>query len=545
MYDKRLPPEKVVSLIKNNMTLALCGFTLIGACETFLRTLENHYLSHGNPKNLTLIHAAGHSDKVNGIEHLSHKGLVKRIIGSHWGLAPRWGKLIHNNEVEAHCLSQGQLTHLFRAMAAGKPGNISKVGLGTFLDPRIEGGRINDKAKESEALIDILTIDDEEYLFYKEIPIDVCVLRGTTADEFGNVTMEDEALKLEALSIAQATKRYGGTVIVEVKHYAKYGTLHPKQVVIPGVFVDHVIIAKDPINNHRQTSSTFFDPRYSGDLRIPVDVIKPIPLNVRKVIGRRAVKELHPCAVVNLGTGIPGDTIGPVSSEEGILDDIILTVESGTIGGIPMGGTDFGITINADAIIEHAYQFDFYNGRGVDITFMGAAEIDSHGNVNVSKFGTRTVGCGGFIDITQNAKKVVFCSTFTTGGLKVDIQGGKLHILNEGKLRKFVNDVGHITFSGKVGLQNEQEVIYVTERAVFKLTPQGLMLTEVAPGIDIEQDILAHMGFTPVISPDLKKMDYRIFEDGAMGIRGEFLEALNNNKEFGVLFKNEKEEVKQ
>ncbi|MGE6613521.1 acyl CoA:acetate/3-ketoacid CoA transferase [Peribacillus sp. NPDC076916] len=528
--NKKTNAQTIVSSIKNESTLALCGFTLMGACETFLKELEESFLKKGYPNNLTVIHAAGHSDRKNGIERLAYKGLVSKIIGSHWGLAPKWGELINNNEVEAHCLPQGQLTHLFRAMAGGKPGNFSKVGIGTFVDPRIEGGRINEKAKQNDSYVDLISIQGEEYLFYKEVPIDLCVIRGTTADEFGNVTMEEEALKLEALSIAQATKRYGGKVIIQVKNYVKRGTLSSKDVVIPGIYVDDILLAEDPLQDHRQTACSHYNPVFSGWLKEPLEEIDALPLDIRKIIGRRAVKELFPGAIVNLGTGIPGDTVGPVSEEEGILGDINLTVESGAIGGQPLGGTDFGITRNAEAIIEHPYQFDYYTGRGVDITYMGTAEVDFQGNANVSKFGSKTVGCGGFIDITQNARKVVFCSTFTAGGCEVVIKDKKIKIAREGKFRKFKELIGQITFSGEFSKNKNQEVLYITERAVFQLTQDGLMLIEIAPGVDINRDILAQMDFEPIISSELKEMDSEIFSEDKMAFREQFFESGFNQK---------------
>lgn len=522
MINKVISAQSAVDFIQNGSTISVVGFTLMGACETILKEIESRFLEKRTPSQLTLIHCAGHSDRVNGIQHLAHKGLVQRIVGSHWGLAPKWGELIHNNDVEAHCLPQGQMTHLFRSMASGKIGNFSKVGLGTFIDPRIEGGVMNDKAKQAGSFVEIIEVKGEKHLFYNAIPVDVAIIRGTTADENGNVAMEDEAIKLEAISVAQAVKRYGGKVIVQVKHLARRGSLHPKQVVVPGIFVDAIVLAEDPVHEHRQTSSTFFDPVYSGDLKVAESTLDPIPLTVRKIIGRRGVMELYPQAVVNLGTGIPGDTIGPVASEEGILQDIILTVESGVIGGVPAGGTDFGIGINAEAIIEHPYQFDYYNGAGVDITYMGTAEIDAQGNVNVSKFGTRAVGCGGFIDITQPAKKVVFVGTFTAGGLEIEIKDGKLKIVREGKNKKFLNQVRQITFSGQYARENQQPVYVVTERAVFRLVPSGVELIEYAPGIDIQEDILAHMEFKPIISPYLKEMPSEIFKDQVMNFKDLF-----------------------
>ncbi|WP_085524469.1 acyl CoA:acetate/3-ketoacid CoA transferase [Tuberibacillus sp. Marseille-P3662] len=519
MKNKLLSTKSAVNMISNETTLCTVGFTLMGASETILKEIERRYLETGLPKDITLMHSAGQSDRESGIQHLAHKGLVKRIIGSHWGLAPKWGELINNNAVEAHCIPQGQLAHLFRAMASGKPGSFSRVGLNTFIDPRVEGGIMNELAYQSGSLMQIVNILGEEYMFYHSIPIDIAIIRGTTADEYGNITMEDEAIKLEALSVAQAVKRYGGKVIVQVKNIARKGTLNSRNVEVPGIYVDAVVQTEDPLTDHRQTSSFFFNPVYSGSVKEAASTLNPIPLTLRKVIGRRGVMELYPDATVNLGTGIPGDTIGPVASEEGILDDVLLTVESGAIGGIPEGGMDFGITKNADAIIEHAYQFDYYNGVGVDITYMGAAEVDQYGNVNVSKFGTKAVGCGGFIDITQPAKKVVFLGTFTAKGLEVDVNDGELKITKEGTKKKFINHVGQITFSGEYARNREQPVYFVTERAVFQLSFKGLELIEYAPGIDVEKDIISQMDFKPHISPELKPMPTELFKDSLLNIK--------------------------
>ncbi|TVY02418.1 acyl CoA:acetate/3-ketoacid CoA transferase [Paenibacillus cremeus] len=520
--NKILKAKAILPYLKEGSTLATVGFTLMGACGTILNEIERSFLETGFPNNLTLLHGAGQCDRVNGLQRLAHKGLIKRIIGAHWGLAPKWGELIHNNEVEAYCLPQGQLVHLFRAMASGKPGNFSKVGLGTFVDPRVEGGKINDRSRQGEDIVEVLTLHNEEYLYYKSQPIDVAIIRGTTADESGNVTMEEEAIKYEALSVAQAAKSNGGKVFVQVKYIAKNGDLHPKQIVIPGIFVDGIVVAENPIEEHRQSSSYYFEPVYAGDIRVPESESAPLPLNVRKVIGRRACMELFPGAIVNLGTGIPGDTLGPIATEEKINGEITLTIESGVIGGIPEGGIDFGITKNAIAIIEHGSQFDYYNGSGVDVTFMGMAEADSDGNVNVSKFGTKTVGCGGFIDITQPAKKVVYCATFTAGGLEVAIDNGNLRIEKEGIARKFLKKVNQITFSGHYARKNNQPVLFVTERAVFELRKEGIVLIEIAPGIDLEKDILDLMDFRPIVSDKLKMMDPRIFRDEPIGLCDDF-----------------------
>ena len=517
--SKLLSKEEAINLIQDGDTVVTAGFSLSGAVETLFKELKNKFSNEGSPTDLTLVHSAGISDRVLGIEHIADKGLFSRLIGPHWGNAPKWNDLIINNEVEAHCLPQGQMTHLMRAMASGKPGLFSKVGLGTFIDPRIEGGLMNEKARKKGSLVDVISIKDEEYLFYNSFPVNVALLRGTTADENGNITMEDEAIKLEALSVAQAVKRYGGKVIIQVKNTAANGTLQPKDVVIPGIYVDAVVVSDNPQIDHKMTANYFYNPVYSGIIKEPQGAMGTSELSLKKVIGRRGAMEITKDAIVNLGIGIPGDTIGPVASEEGLWDEMVLTVESGPIGGIPQGGNDFGTTKNAEAIIEHAYQFDHYTGTGVDITFMGTAQVDGFGNVNVSKFGPRVVGCGGFIDITQPAKKVVFLATFTAKGLEVEIKDGKLKIIQEGSVRKFVNHVDQITYSGKYGSDHNQPVLYVTERAVFQLVDGGVELIEYAPGIDVEKDIINQMGFMPKISSNLKEMPRELFLPGKIGIK--------------------------
>jgi len=514
-----LTSKEAVEWIKDEARVALVGFTMLGVAEDVLQQIEQSFLEKGTPRNLTIIHAAGQSDTKNGIEHLAHEGLVKRIIGSHWGLAPRMTKLIYENKVEAYALPQGRIANLYKAMAGGAPGLLSSIGLGTYVDPEIEGGKVNERTRKCEDIVERVRIGDKTYLLYKQVPIDVVLIRGTCADEKGNISMEEETVKLEALSAALATRRFGGKVIVQVKWLTKEGSLHPKKIVVPGIFVDAVVLARNQEVTHRQTATSFYDPSFCGDIKAPEITFQPIPLNLRKIIGRRAILEITPGATVNLGTGIPGDTIGPIAAEEGILPHLILTVESGTIGGIPGGGVDFGLSRNPDAVINHMDQFDFYTGCGVDITFMGAAEVDREGNVNVSKFGDRVAGCGGFIDITQMAKKTVFCFSFTVGKMAIETSDGKLKILQDGEPAKFLPRVNHITFSGKRAKSMGQKVFYVTERAVFELRPEGLTLIEIAPGVDLEKDILGKMRFKPKIAPRLKEMDTKIFSEEPMGIR--------------------------
>jgi propionate CoA-transferase len=528
-----LKAEQAVDLIKDGSTISTIGMSLACASEVILKEIEKRYLESGHPKNLTLYHAAGQCDRKRGIQHLAHEGLIKRIIGAHWGLSPEWMEMISSNKVEAYCFPQGQAAQLYRSMACGLPGKISKVGLGTFIDPRLEGGRMNERTKKLPNLVKIVNIEGEEYLLYPSIPLDVVIIRGTTADEKGNITCEEEAMKIENLSAVLATKRFGGKVIAQVKRIAQYGTLHPKEVIVPGVFVDAIVVCQNPDEDHRQTSSWSFDPSYSGDLRKPLSKINPLPISIRKVIGRRAMMELKVGSIINLGTGIPNDVVGPIAAEEGILDLITITVESGIYSGLPAGGIDFGIAANADALIQHEAQFDFYNGAGVDFTFMGVGEMDESGNVNSTKFGNYAPGAGGFIDITQNAKNVLFCGSFTSQGLEVDFEGGKVNILKEGSIHKLVKKVQQISFNSEIARKRNQNVFFITERAVFKLEPDGPVLFEISPGLDLKKDIIDQMDFKPIIKQKIKESNSIIYQNGIFGLK-EYLLNKNNNSTFAV-----------
>ena len=510
---------EAAAMIRDGTTVLTVGMTLIGAAESIFKAIEARFLDTDSPKSLTLVHASGMSDRIRGNQHFAYEGMTKRIIGGHWGLAPKWMDLITGDKVEAFNLPQGQLVQLYRSMACGLPGKMSKVGLGTYIDPRIEGGKMNPRTKKLPDIVEVMNYDGEEYLFYKAIPPDYVIVRGTTADEMGNITFEEEPMKLEVIGAVLAAKRYGGKVLVQVKRLAKNGTLHPKNVVIPGYFVDAVVLCDDPEQDHRQSSSFFFDPSLCGDLVIPEAAVKPLPLSVRKVIGRRAMMELKPGAAINLGTGIPNDVIGTIAAEEGISQEILLTVESGVYGGIPEGGIDFGIAHNTMALLEHPVQMDFYNGMGIPYTFMGAGEMDAAGNVNATKFGDRCTGCGGFIDITQNAGHVIFCSTFTARGLEVDFSDGKVTIIKEGSEKKLVNKVAQVSFNGEIARKKGQKVHFVTERAVFELRSEGPVLIEISPGIDLERDVLDQMEFKPIIATDLKVTDSSIYSEAQYGLR--------------------------
>ncbi|MGQ7249366.1 acyl CoA:acetate/3-ketoacid CoA transferase [Halomonas sp. V046] len=517
--NKIVGVDEAIQLIRDGDTLATGGFVGVAFPEALAVALERRFIENGSPRDLTLVYAAGQGDgKGKGVDHFGHPGLLKRVIGGHWGLVPRLQKLAIDNQIEAYNLPQGVISHLFRDIAAGKPGTLTRVGLDTFVDPRLGGGKINDRTTEDRVVL--MPIDGQDYLFYKALPLKVALLRGTTADADGNVTMEREALFLEMQAIAMAVHNSGGIVIVQVESIAERGTLKAKDVKIPGVLVDAVVVA-DP-EHHWQTFATPYSRAFSGEIRIPMGSIAALPLNERKVIARRAAFELKPNAIVNLGIGMP-EGIANVANEERILDYLTLTAEPGVIGGLPAGGLDFGAAINTQAIIDQPSQFDFYDGGGLDIAFLGLAQVDAAGNVNVSKFGPKLAGAGGFINISQNAKRLVFVGTFAAQA-RLSVHAEGVTIDKEGREQKFVNDVEHRTFSGPLAAARGQQVLYVTERCVFTLTEAGLKLIEIAPGIDLERDILALMAFRPLIDAALKPMDIRLFGTDPMGIIDGLLE---------------------
>jgi len=478
--------------------------------EALLAAVERRFLAEQKPQGITSVSIVGIGDRAAlGATHLAHEGLLRRAITSALVDSPGLVRLAAENKIEAYTLPQGVLSQLMRDMAAGRPGLLTKTGLHTFVDPRQQGAR--QSARTPPDFVEVTELAGEEWLFFKPVPVDIAFLRGTTADEDGNVTMEEEAVLGEMLAMAQATRRAGGVVVVQVKRMARRETLPAKQVKIPGILVDFVVVDSE----QRQTYATHYDPSYSGELRIPVEHIKPLPFGPRKVIVRRAAMELFPGAICNLGAGV-STGISTIAAEEGLLDAVHLTNEQGIIGGAPITGRDSGGGQNFAAMIEQPAQFDFYDGGGLDLAFLSFAEIDAQGNVNVSRFGDRIIGVGGFINISQNAKCVVFSGTLTAGDLDVAWEGGRTIIRKEGRHRKFVPKLEQICYNAALGRAKGQVTLFVTERAVFRVGDQGLELIEVAPGLDTERDVIAHMGFRPRVSPDLRIMDPRIFEDGKM-----------------------------
>src|SRR5512141_1732315 len=459
--------------------------------EALLAAVERRFLAEGKPNGITSISVVGVGDRISlGADHLGQEGLLKRAITSALVDSPRLVTLAAENKIEAYTLPQGVLSQLMRDMAAGRPGLLTKTGLHTFVDPRQQGARQSPRTPPD--FIEVVQLAGEEWLLFKPVPVNVAFLRGTTADEDGNVTMEQEAVLGEMLAMAQATRRAGGVVVVQVKRMARRETLPPKAIRIPGILVDFVVV--DP--EQRQTYATYYDPSYSGELRIPVGDIKPLPFGPRKVIVRRAAMELFPGAICNLGAGV-STGLSTIAAEEGLLDAVHLTNEQGIIGGAPITGRASGGGQNFAAMVEQPAQFDFYDGGGLDLAFLSFAEVDPEGNVNVSRFGSRIIGVGGFINISQNAKVVVFGGTLTAGDLDVAWEDGRTIIRREGRHRKFVPKLEQICYSASIGRERRQLALFVTERAVFRIGDEGLELIEVAPGLDAERDVIAHMGFRP------------------------------------------------
>lgn len=510
------------ALIRDDMHIGVSGFGGWSAPDDILREIGRQYQANGHPKNLTVYAGVTPGDLTEegfGLSPLGEEGLITTLVAAQTGLAPKIFKSLGQNKIAGYCLPLGVVGHLFEAMAGKKPGVLTHVGLNTYCDPRLDGCKMNDAAKEQgRDIVSLLTIDGQEYLLYHSLPpMDICLIHATFADEDGNISFDELPFISEQPEMAHATHNNGGIVIVQVKEIVQRGTLKPRSVLIHNSCVDYVVKAKPENHPQGYQNPDRLRLELTGAIRVPLGALPPMPLNTRKVIGRRGAMELPPNALVNLGIGLP-DGVAAVANEEGIAAQTCLAVETGTFGGVPVGGVGMGAAVNPDTLYRITDTFDLYDGGCLDMTCLGMAEADQYGNVNVSRFAGRVIGPGGFINISQNTPKVCFLSTFTAGKTKIEVGGGKLSILQDGAGTKFKQNVGQITFSAEYARKTGQEVLYITERAVFKLTERGVMLIEIAPGVDLEQDILAHMEFLPLISDKLKQMDSRIFMDQPMGL---------------------------
>ena len=516
-----LDAEQAVAMIEDNAAVCVNGFLMTNAAEELFKAIENRFLTTGHPRDMHLLFTGSvGGGEEGGINHFAHEGMISEAFGAHYGVMRKMSPLILQNKIKAYNLPQGVTVQLYRAMGAHQPGIITQVGMGTFTDPDLDGGKLNaacDKDYGSK-----LTLDGKEYIYYR-VPaekIDYCMVRATEADEDGNIGMSQEALKMDTVEVAMATHNSGGKVIVQVERIVRRGTIDPKSVILPRSLVDYVCVCKDPEHNHMHTQVTAYDRRFHTNDGVPAKLTYNIPLSAKKVAARRAIRFLSKNDyVLNFGVGV-ADMAGMVLGEEGQAQNFIMTAESGIIGGAAQGGGDFGVAANPECLIDVAHQFDMYQGGILDACFLGMAQCDEEGNINVSKFGNELVtGCGGFIDISQNSQKVIFAATFFAKAGKFSFENDALHIVQEGVGCKFVKNVEQITYSGKFSRQeSRQEVYLVTERCVFKLVRDGWMLIEIAPGIDLEKDVLAHMEFKPLIADDLKLMDACLFREELMGL---------------------------
>lgn len=537
--QKLISASDAVALVRSGDTVCVSGFVTQGAPEAILKALGERFEATGDPANLTLLFGGGPGDfGERGLSHLAKtKGdvcMLKRTIGGHYGQVPKVAELALKDVVEAWTLPMGSISRMIRAQSTHSPGHITNVGLGTYVDPDISGGAANESASKSplhSQLVTKIDIGGQKHLMYKALPINIAIIRGTTADGQGNITVEHESLLCDQKIIAAAAKNSGGIVIAQVKRIASEGSIPSRNVAIPGPLVDCVVLVeqKDHHEDHGMGYFDYHNPGLTGELVAPEGEVETMSLDIRKIIARRSFFGLKPNKIVNLGIGLP-EGVASVAAEEGMLEYVTLSTEPGVFGGLPASGHNFGPAYNASSLMEMNQMFDFYDGGGLDMSFLGAAQISQSGDVNVSRMSKdRLTGPGGFIDISQSTKNIVFMSPLTTKGLEITTGHGKLYIEKEGEVKKFVTEVFEKTFSGDEAVRRGQQVFYVTERAVFRRTAKHdkLELIEIAPGIDLQKDVLDQMDFVPAVSPNLKMMDPRIFHSAKMNVTAEFFGSLD------------------
>lgn len=509
--------EAVDAFVKDGDIIALAGVSSSCVAKELSFAVEESFLETGHPNNLTIMST---SAPIEGINMYAHDGMTSRAILGHFNSNKAFMQYAADNKCECWNLPQGLLAIMYRSASAGEKGLLTKVGLGTFVDPRHQGGKVNDITTKD--LVKVVNFEGEEYLWYTVTAPTVAFIRGSVADEKGNVSLGDEMYWADAQYVARATHANGGKVIVQVRDYVKAGSLAAHDVQIPGILVDGIVTTKDVEKYHRMTPGTAFSKYLLGEEKMPDNLIQsmPKPLDERKIIGRRAALEVKAGMNINIGFGMP-EVASAVMTEEGVANHITLVVEHGLVGGVSAPGERFAVHVNYDALVDEPSQFDFFHAGGIDISMLGNAQTSKRGDVNVHKFGNLPGGIGGFIDIVTATKTIIFCGTFTAKGLKEHVEDGKLVIDQEGSVKKFVETLPQISFNAEYGVKNGCRVLYVTERAVFELTDQGIMLTEYAPGVDVQKDIIDNMEFTPLISPDLKLMDERIFREEKMNLVGD------------------------
>ncbi|AHK30856.1 CoA-transferase [Rhodococcus opacus PD630] len=510
-----LTARQAADLVRDGDVVTVSSSSGLGCPDEVLAGLGQRYEETRSPKNLTSVHpiAAGDMWGIKGIDHIARPGLLSRVVAGSYPSGPssaeppRIWQMIENNEVEAYNFPSGVLYQLHRAAAAKQPGVLSKVGLDTFVDPRISAGRMN--TITPEAFVRVHELDGQEWLFYDALVPDVAIIRATTADTHGNLTFEEEASPLGALDLAYAAHNNGGVVIAQVKYLAEGGSLSPQAVQVPGILVDALVLAPDQL----QTTQTQYDPAISGELRRPLSTLEPVPFTLEKVMARRAAAELQSGEIANLGFGVSA-LVPHVLVEEGLANAVSWVIEQGPVGGVPLLDFVFGVAQNPDAIMQSSDQFTLLQGGGFEHSLLSFLEIDRHGNVNVHSLPKRrhvTAGVGGFADITSAAPSIVFVGSFTAGRRDIGIEDGALQIRADGPHTKFVNEVDSPTFSGKRALANGQKVLYVTERAVLELRPEGLTVIEIAPGVDLQRDVLGKSEFELLVDPNLTTMSAELF----------------------------------